>query len=225
MSAIIVLTCIAGSAAAQAPPAEPLKPPPTRPQLPSEPSLDNPALEQRPPKDANSDRAAQSALPPNAKQELDELYAKLAVAKTPEEAHPLEQRILQRLAVSGSATVDLLMSWTDKALAANDYPAALDLLDEALALKPDYVEGYNRRATIYYLLDDYTRSIGDIERTLSLEPRHFGALAGLGAVLTELDQPERARSIYERTLKINPQLTTVKEALAELDKRSAGRDL
>lgn len=200
-------------------------PPATRPAIPDEPSLDRLDAAPPPPKNATSDRAVQSALPASPGQELDDLFAELAKAPNPMKAHGTEQRILQRLIASGSPSVDLLMSWTDKALSAKDYPAALDLLDQIIALKPDYAEGYNRRATVYYVLDDYTRSVNDIRRVLALEPRHFGALSGLGAILTEIGQPERAREIYMKALAIHPNLKTVKDALKELDESDAGKDI
>ncbi|WP_075215161.1 tetratricopeptide repeat protein [Mongoliimonas terrestris] len=203
-------------------------PPPAAPDqgvAPSEPSLDSidPGAARRAPPSA--DRAVKSALPENPAAELDPLFEQLATAKTPMESHPLEQRILRIITTSGSATVDLLMEWADRAIAAKNYPAALDLLDDAVALKPDFAEAYNRRATVYYLIDDYTRSIGDIRRTLALEPRHFGALTGLGAILAEIEETERARDIYRRALAIAPQLKSVQEALDKLDERAAGRGI
>ncbi|WP_246329419.1 tetratricopeptide repeat protein [Chthonobacter rhizosphaerae] len=188
-----------------------------------EPRLDrlSPGAGRRGP--ATSDRAAKSALAVDPAVELDPLFEQLAQAKTKMEAHPLEQRILRIFNESGSSTVDLLMGWADQAIAAKNYPAALDLLDDVVVLKPDFAEAYNRRATVYYMLDDYTRSMGDIRRTLALQPRHFGAMTGLGAILAELDEPERARDIYRRALAIAPQLDAVKEALAKLDETAAGR--
>lgn len=203
-------------------------PPPTVPDTgaaPSEPSLDgiDPGAARRAPPSA--DRAVKSALPTDPAAELEPLFEQLAQAKTPMESHPLEQRILRIITSSGSPTVDLLLEWADRAIAAKNYPAALDLLDDAVALKPDFAEVYNRRATVYYLLDDYTRSIGDIRRTLALQPRHFGALTGLGAILSEIEETDRARDIYRRALAIAPQLKSVQDALDKLDEQATGRGI
>ena len=87
-----------------------------------------------------------------------------------------------------------------------NYPLALDVLDQVVLVKPDFAEGWNKRATVYYLLDDYAASLTDIRRTLALEPRHFGALAGLGMILEHTGHEERAIEVFRRALEINPQM-------------------
>ena len=77
---------------------------------------------------------------------------------------------------SGSDTCNLLMSRVKAATDDKDYNLAIKLLDSVIALKPDYVEAWNRRATVYYLKQDYGHAIADIREVLAREPRHFGAL-------------------------------------------------
>jgi tetratricopeptide (TPR) repeat protein len=168
------------------------------------------------------DRAVRSAVPVAPKAELDELFGKLATAKSEAEAHPFERRILARWSQSGSATVDLLMGWADQAIGDKNLGRALDLLDQAVLLKPDFAEAYNRRATVYYLQDDYRRSIRDIEATLRLEPRHFGALSGLGAILAEIGDTARAEDIFRKALAIHPNLVQVREQLDKLESADKG---
>jgi tetratricopeptide (TPR) repeat protein len=168
------------------------------------------------------ERAVRSALPVAPKAELDDLFGKLADAKSEREAHPFEQRILARWNQSGSATVDLLMGWADEAIAARKLGRALDVLDQVILLKPDFAEGYNRRATVYYLQDDYRNSIRDIEATLRLEPRHFGAMSGLGTILAEIGDTRRAEEIYRKALALHPNLAQVRKQLDELETRDKG---
>lgn len=168
------------------------------------------------------DRAVRSAVPDAPKAELDELFVKLGAAKSVEEAHPFEQRIMVRWNQSGSATVDMLLAWADTAIKAKNFPRALDLLDQLVVLKPDFAEGYNRRATVYYMLDDYTRSMADIRTTLGLEPRHFGALSGLGMILAEIGEKPRAEEIFRRALSVHPQFSQVKEQLEKLEAEDKG---
>ncbi len=169
-----------------------------------------------------ADRTVRSALADSDKADLDDLFKTLAAAKSPMEAHPAEQRILALWTRSGSATVDLFLSWADKAMAEKNFPRALDLLDQVTVLKPDFAEGYNRRATVYYMMDDYRDSIRDIRKTLALEPRHFGALSGLGAMLAEMGDTRRAEEIYRKALELHPNLTSVKEQLDNLIAKDKG---
>jgi tetratricopeptide (TPR) repeat protein len=134
-----------------------------------------------------------------------------------EAAKDAERAIIRIWMQSGSDTVDLLMDWAVKAIAEKNYPLALDYLDRVTVLMPDYAEGWNRRATVYFLLDDYGKSLTDIARTLELEPRHFGALAGLGAILVELGEKNRAIGIYKQALAIDPLLSEVRKSLDELE--------
>ncbi len=175
----------------------------------------------RPSPPKGGERAVRPAVPAE-KSEIDALFLKLASAKTPAEAHPTEQRILARWNQSGSATVDLFMGWAEQAIGSKNFTRALDLLDQVTVMKPDFAEGYNRRATVYYLTDDYQRSLADIQTTLALEPRHFGALTGLGAILTEMGDSVRAGQIFRKALAINPQLNSAREALEKIEKTEQG---
>jgi len=156
---------------------------------------------------------------------LDELFAKLPEnAKLPA-GERIEQEILRRFNRSGSATADLLMSWADDAMGENDYPLALDVLDQIIIVKPDFAEAWNKRATVYFMMDEYGASLSDIRQTLALEPRHFGALAGFGMILRSMDRKEEAIRVLKRALEINPRLDNVQETLEQLEKETAGEDI
>ncbi len=98
-------------------------------------------------------------------------------------------------------------------------------MDEVVSLKPDFVEGWNRRATLYYLQNDYTRSMSDIEQVLAREPRHFGALAGLGMIMQELGDEKRALDAFRKALAINPHLEKVPDLVKTLTEKVEGRDI
>ena len=97
-----------------------------------------------------------------------------------------------------SDTAALLMARAKVAVDAKQMDVALKLLDAVVKLRPDYIEGWNRRATIYYLQDDYPHAIQDIEQVLSREPRHFGALAGLGMIFETVSQTGHG-SVHHRS--------------------------
>jgi tetratricopeptide (TPR) repeat protein len=156
---------------------------------------------------------------------LDQLFDRLqSNAETPV-GQRIEREIVRRFNKSGSATADLILSWAANAMEKKDYPKALDLLDQVVILKPDFAEAWNRRATVYYMLDDYSASLSDIRTTLALEPRHFGALAGFGIILQSLDRKDQAIEVYRRALEINPRLDNVRESLERLEKESADREI
>jgi tetratricopeptide (TPR) repeat protein len=102
---------------------------------------------------------------------------------------------------------------------------ALKLLDSVIKLRPDYVEAWNRRATIYYLQNDYGRSLSDIQQVLTREPRHFGALAGLGMIMQDLGEDKRALDAFRKALDVNPHLEKVPELVKTLTEKVEGRDI
>ena len=77
-------------------------------------------------------------------------------------------------------------------------------------IEPDFAEGWNKRATVFYLLGRFNESQEDVERTLKLEPRHFGALDGMGLIFIHLNQPEKAIDIYNEMLEIFPNSNSTK---------------
>jgi tetratricopeptide (TPR) repeat protein len=158
---------------------------------------------------------------------LDELFAKLrddTTAKSPA-GERIEKEILRRFDRSGSPTVDLLMSWATDAMKKKDLAKALDVLDQMLVLKPDYAEAWNKRAAVYYMMDEYGDSLSDIRATLALEPRHFGALVGFGMILESMDRNAEAIRVYKRALEINPRLDKVRESLEALEKTAEGSSI
>ena len=102
---------------------------------------------------------------------------------------------------------------------------ALKLLDATIKLRPDYVEAWNRRATLYYLRNDYGRSLADIQQVLVREPRHFGALAGLGMIMQDLGDDKRALEAFRKALAVNPHLDKVPDLVKTLTEKVEGRDI
>lgn len=155
--------------------------------------------------------------------ELDMWFERLSHAENKSQAAVAESHIQQIWMKSGSDTVDLLMGWAMTAMTEKDYPLALDLLDQVVTIKPDYAEGWNKRATIEYMQDDYDKSLADIAHALALEPRHFGAMSGMGMILRDLEENEEALAVLKRALEIHPQLENIKTLVEELEKK-VGQD-
>lgn len=166
-----------------------------------------------------ADRPDVSASP---KQRLDDLFTALKREHDPDKAAAIANQIKLAWESSGSATVDLLMQWANQAISDKRNPAAYDFLDQVIALKPDYAEGWNRRATLNYALGDYRKSMADIEQVLRLEPRHFGALAGMAAILGENGKDQRTLEVWQRFLAIYPASRAAQQQMDQLTEKLAG---
>lgn len=175
--------------------------------------------------------AAETAVPPargagSAESEVvHTLLAELKKAPDEEAAELIEQAILRLWLRSGSDTVDLLMSRAMTAMKDENFSLALELLNAVVELRPDYAEGWNKRATLFYRFSDLSRSLADVERTLALEPRHFGALAGLGLILRDLGDKRGALDAFRRALAVHPYLEAARRAVSELSADVEGRDI
>ncbi len=123
---------------------------------------------------------------------------------------------------SGSASINLLMQWAEKAVSEKRNGAALDLFDQVVALDPTYVEGWNRRATLHYQMGNLRKSMSDINRVLALEPRHFGALAGMAAILTDAGKDQLALKAWEQFLTVYPSERNAQKQLGDLEEKLAG---
>jgi len=159
------------------------------------------------------------------KQNLDFLFAALKAAPDAESAKAIEERIWALWFVSGSDTADLLMSRVRTALEGNDIDLALELLDAIVEIRPDYVEAWNRRATIYFMKKEFGRALADIRQVLAREPRHFGALSGLGLIMQDLGDEKHALEVFRRALEINPHLERIPDLVKQLTDKVEGRDI
>ena len=155
---------------------------------------------------------------------LDTLFEALKIAPDETSAKAIEDRIWAVWMVSGSDTCNLLMSRVKAGTDAKDYDLAIKPLDAIIEIKPDYVEAWNRRATIYYLKNDYAHSIADIREVLAREPRHFGALTDLGLILQELGDDKDALEAYRKALAIDPH-QDVPDVVKTLSEKVEGRDI
>jgi tetratricopeptide (TPR) repeat protein len=156
---------------------------------------------------------------------LDTLFGALKIVPDEASAKVIEDRIWALWTVSGSDTCNLLMSRVKAATEDKDYDLAIKLLDSVIALEPDYVEAWNRRATVYYLKQDYGHAIADIAAVLTREPRHFGALAGLGMMLQDIGDDKDALDAYRKALAIDPHLDNIPDVVKTLEVKVEGRDI
>jgi len=156
---------------------------------------------------------------------LDFLFGALKAAPDEVSAKAVEAKIWAIWLQTPSDTAALLMARAKAAIDAQQGDIALKLLDATIKLRPDYVEAWNRRATLYYLRNDYGRSLADIQQVLVREPRHFGALAGLGMIMQDLGDEKRALDAFRKALAVNPHLDKVPDLVKTLTEKVEGRDI
>lgn len=156
---------------------------------------------------------------------LDGLFSRLKQTKDPAEAEKLENRIWDIWNESGDAEVDKMFLAGRMALNEGDFDVALEAFSQVIVAAPGFAEGWNKRATVYFLLGANPESLRDIGHALALEPRHFGAMAGLGYVEQNLDNDIAALKAAETALAINPHLSDMAELVAELRHKRRGNGI
>jgi tetratricopeptide (TPR) repeat protein len=154
---------------------------------------------------------------------LDGLFQQLKTTPDGDDARGLEAQIWAIWMRSADDEVNRLMEAGNTAMEAGQYEAALAAFNRIVDKAPDFAEGWNKRATVEFLLGDYQASMADIAHTLKLEPRHFGALAGLGQVELALGNKEAALNAFNQALAIDPHLGDVAEMADNLKKEIAGK--
>ncbi len=156
-------------------------------------------------------------------QNLDKLFEALKVAPDEASAKYIENRIWAAWHASNSDTATLLMSRVKIAVDAKEIDLAIRLLSSIIAIKPDYVEAWNQRATLYYMKKDFSRSLSDIHNVLAREPRHFGALSGLGMIMQEFGDDKGALEAFRRALALHPRLERIPDLVKKLGDKVDGR--
>ncbi|AWL93736.1 tetratricopeptide repeat protein [Bradyrhizobium ottawaense] len=156
---------------------------------------------------------------------LEFLFGALKAAPDEASAKHVEARIWAIWLQTPSDTAALLMARAKTAVDAKRIEVAIKLLDSVIKLRPDYIEAWNRRATLYYMQNDYGRSLADIQQVLIREPRHFGALAGLGMIMQEVGDEKRALEAYRKALAVNPHLEKIPDQVKALTEKVEGRDI
>ena len=111
------------------------------------------------------------------------------------------------------------------AMDGKDLDLAVRLLNAIIDIQPNYVEAWNRRATVYYMKKDFGSALADIREVLVREPRHFGALSGLGMIMQDVGDEKHALEAFRRALAVHPHLERIPDLVKRLTQSVEGRDL
>jgi tetratricopeptide (TPR) repeat protein len=137
------------------------------------------------------------------------------------DADPLVRAIVERSlwevwSRSGDVEIDALFANGVQEMTEGLGEAAVRTFTRIIERRPDFAEGWNKRATVLYLLGEYRKSLADCDEVMKRNPHHFGALSGYGMIYLKLGDPGRALAYFERALAVNPNLSQVEESVHAL---------
>jgi len=110
---------------------------------------------------------------------------------------------------SGDAAIDRLMARGVDEMQSGRHADAEATFTEVIRLRPDFAEGWNKRATVRFLAGAYRESLADCDEVMKRNPRHFGALSGYGLIYFRLEAYGKAIEWWRRALQVNPNMAGV----------------
>ena len=136
---------------------------------------------------------------------LNNLFNQLEKVNNPKNAELLEKRIwsIWNEHPTNNNLTERLEFGTEL-MEYGNYSYALKVFDNIIVTDPKWSEAWNKRATVYFLMNQFTNSLDDIDKVLNIEPRHFGALSGQARIFIKLQKYEKAIKSIERALKFYP---------------------
>ncbi len=137
---------------------------------------------------------------------LNDLFEQLQTVGSQSAADEITDEIWGIWRQSSDEEINQMMKAGISAMRNAQLAEAERIFDEIVTKAPEFAEGWNKRATVYYFLREFEKSASDIRQTLLLEPRHFGAIAGLGLIFLQLDYHESALETFKQVLDIHPHL-------------------
>jgi len=151
--------------------------------------------------------------------QLDDLFTRLEACRSADEASRLEDRLFEIWSKSGDSRADSLFNLGLVALSYRDYAQAETYFTGAVDRAPEFVEAWNKLASVHYLQGEYDEALRAADHTLMLERRHYGALAGRGMVLMALGDDSAALTSFELALSVNPASPTIQKNVERLRDR------
>jgi tetratricopeptide (TPR) repeat protein len=124
---------------------------------------------------------------------------------------------------SGDAEIDKLFEQGIDQMNSGRAPESIATFTRITQLKPEFAEGWNKRATIYFLTGELQKSLADCAEVMKRNPHHFGALAGYGQIYLQLGEYEKSLEHFKRALAINPNMEGVQFNVRLLEQLLAGR--
>ena len=150
---------------------------------------------------------------------LRDLFRQLQLAPELTQAQLIERQIWDIWHMHSDPQVSKTMAVGVLSMRSGALLKALAAFDKIVAIDPNFAEGWNKRATIYYMMGRYTASVKDIQRALYLEPRHFGALSGLGLIFDAIGKGDAAFKVWKQALAIHPNMPKIQSRMLDLKRQ------
>jgi tetratricopeptide (TPR) repeat protein len=132
--------------------------------------------------------------------------------------HGAEQAMWLIWGRSGDQEVDRLYEIGVQQMSAGDLQRSIATFTRIIEMKPDFAEGWNKRATLYFLIGDLRKSLSDCDEVMKRNPYHFGALSGYVQIHVRLEHYDRALEYSRRALEINPNLDGVRRNIVVIER-------
>jgi tetratricopeptide (TPR) repeat protein len=111
---------------------------------------------------------------------------------------------------SGDRRIDQLYRSGVGQMRGGELQKSITTFSRIIGLKPGFAEGWNKRATLYFLAGEYRKSLADCAQVIKRNPYHFGALAGYGQIYLKLEDYARSLEYFRRALEVNPNMDGVR---------------
>ena len=135
---------------------------------------------------------------------VENLLNKLQIAKTNDEAKKIREQIWNKWIYAIPQNAQQNLKYALNEFNSGRLLSAEEAFTDLIKKYPNYTEGWNKRATIRYMLNDLEGSLNDVDQVLKLQPRHFGAIAGSGLIYIKKKKYEKALNFYKSLDKIDP---------------------
>ena len=145
------------------------------------------------------------------------LLAKRLSDKDPVVREVADQAIWLAWSRSGDAETDRLLETGVAEMGAGRHPRAIEIFTAVIKRSPEFAEGWNKRATAYFLAGDMRKSLADCDQVMKRNPQHFGALSGYGQIYVRLEEYDKAIDYFRRALAVNPNLAGIQAVIHALE--------
>lgn len=139
-----------------------------------------------------------------ANEKLEKLYVELKQSKTESAARAIENRIWQNWILGPNKEATNLLAKAMERRRAYDFSGSLKILNKLVEITPNWAEGWNQRAFVHFLREEFDKSLEDADRAIKLEPNHFGALAGKAQILMSQGRTKLGQKALRKAIKLHP---------------------